>query len=178
MVNHNYPAIEFPLCGEWVCLKPPGHHPHAYDFMGVIGTRKNYFSGNYWRYIFGRVPVDNFYGWSKPIFAPFDGVVVQMSDGWPDRKNISLFDTLFIWFNATFLFRPKVVGSKIDIRPNVGNYVMIQPESGVVAFMAHMRCGSIKITTGQQVIAGQMIGEVGNSGNTTAHIFTLICLIK
>jgi len=32
--------IAFPLRGEWACLRPPGHHPLALDFMAVGGPRR------------------------------------------------------------------------------------------------------------------------------------------
>ena len=101
-------------------------------------------------------------------FAPIEGAVIQTSDNWPDNTMVNLINTVFIWFRATFLFRPKINGSKIDIRPNVGNYVMIQSETGEIVFLAHMRSGSVKVVVGQRVAVGQIIGEVGNSGNTTA----------
>ncbi len=161
-------VVDFPLHGEWKFLKSPGHHPYALDFMKVDKNQKSYFNGSFLSYIFGRIPVESFYGWSQPVFAPVDGTVIQASDGWVDNKNVNLINTVILWFKATFLFRPKIDGSKIDIRPNVGNYVMIQCESGAVAFMAHIRRGSIKVTAGQRVIIGQTVGEVGNSGNSTA----------
>lgn len=170
-MKNKYPqniTIDFPLRGEWATLKPPGHHPYAFDFMKVGKEQTRYFNGSFLSYIFGRIPRESFYGWSQQIFAPIDGVVIQASDGWPDNKIINLINTVVLWFKATFLFRPKINGSKIDIRPNVGNYVMIQSELGVIVFMAHMRPGSLKVATGQQVVTGQMIGEIGNSGNTTA----------
>ena len=161
-------TIDFPLRGEWVFLNPPGHHPYAFDFMKIGKGRKNYSDGSLLNFIFSRIPVESFYGWSQPILAPIEGAVIQTSDNWPDNTMVNLINTVFIWFRATFLFRPKINGSKIDIRPNVGNYVMIQSETGEIVFLAHMRSGSVKVVVGQRVAVGQIIGEVGNSGNTTA----------
>ncbi len=161
-------VIGFPLQGEWISLRPPGHHPHAIDFVGLGKNRRKWFSGTYLRFIFSSIPVTDFYGWAKPIYAPLDGTVVQASDGWADNGKVDIINTIAIWFKATFLFRPKADGSNIDIRPNAGNYVMIKSGPGIVAFMAHMRSGSVKVAAGQRVVAGQIIGEVGNSGNTTA----------
>ncbi|MEK7157056.1 MAG: M23 family metallopeptidase [Patescibacteria group bacterium] len=161
-------TIDFPLRGEWVFLNPPGHHPYAFDFMKIGKGRKNYSDGSLLNFIFSRIPVESFYGWSQPILAPIEGVVTQTSDDWPDNTMVNLINTVFIWLRATFLFRPKINGSKIDIRPNVGNYVMIQSETGEIVFLAHMRSGSVKVVVGQRVAVGQIIGEVGNSGNTTA----------
>ncbi len=35
-------SIEFPLMGEWKYLRPPGHHPFAFDFVKTDEKRKNY----------------------------------------------------------------------------------------------------------------------------------------
>ena len=159
--------VNLPLRGEWVALKPPGHHLYAIDLMKVGGGKK-YFGRNFLNSFLVGIPSENFYSWSEPIFAPFDGTVVRVSDGWPDRKKVSILNTALIWFTATFLFRPNIDGAEVDIRPNAGNYVMIQSVTGPVAFMAHMRSGSVKVTIGQRITSGQLIGKVGNSGNTTA----------
>lgn len=170
-MEKNAPVIDFPLRGEWAVLNPPGHHPLAIDLLARkenLNRYNCYFSKSLWRWLLYKVSVDDFYSWSKPIFAPCDGLVLRTSDGWPDNKTVSLISTVIIWGKATFLFRPRITGSEIDIRPNAGNYVMIQSESGVVVFLAHIRSGSLKVKIGQWVHAGQTIGEVGNSGNTTA----------
>lgn len=161
-------TIDFPLRGEWASLNPPGHHPYAFDFMKTGKGQKGYSNRSFLNFIFDRIPAENFYGWSQPIFAPIDGIVIQTSDGWADNMVVNLTNTVLMWLRATFLFRPQINGSKIDIRPNVGNYVMIQSEAGTIVFMAHMRSGSIKVIVGQRIAVGRMIGEVGNSGNTTA----------
>jgi murein DD-endopeptidase MepM/ murein hydrolase activator NlpD len=44
--------------------------------------------------------------------------------------------------------------------PEIGEEV----SGGVFPLYAHLRCGSIKVKLGQQVTAGQLLGEVGNSG--------------
>lgn len=161
-------CLEFPLRGEWKALQPPGHHTNAFDFMKIGENRKTYRGGNLSTFIFGQIPSKNFHGWAEPVYSPIGGVVKQACGDWPDNKNVSLIGTIAIWFRATFLFRPSINGSTIDIRPNAGNHVMIQSDSGEVAFMAHMRSGSIKVSIGQRIVAGQLVGEVGNSGNTTA----------
>ncbi len=160
-------VVDFPLRGEWIYLRSFGHHPHAYDFVKIGNNRKYYSNGNLLSYIFGRVPANFFYCWSAPIYSPVAGVVIKANDGWPDNKVVNLASTIILWIKATFLFRPAKDGPDLDIRPNAGNYIMIQSESGFIAFMAHMRSGSIKVKTGQQVAEGQAVGEVGNSGNTT-----------
>jgi Peptidase family M23 len=47
-----------------------------------------------------------------------------------------------------------------------GNYVAIETD-GVVVVLAHLRRGSVLVTAGDRVVAGQALGRVGNSGSTT-----------
>ncbi|MCL4244876.1 MAG: M23 family metallopeptidase, partial [Candidatus Dadabacteria bacterium] len=49
-----------------------------------------------------------------------------------------------------------------------GNYVVIDVGGGNYAFYAHMIKGSIKVKEGDLVKRGQVIGLLGNSGNTSA----------
>jgi hypothetical protein len=48
-----------------------------------------------------------------------------------------------------------------------GNHVIIDHGNGEFSLLAHMRRGSIKVKDGQQVAAGDQLGECGNSGNTS-----------
>lgn len=160
-MEEKIPVVEFPLRGEWAILNPPGHHPNAFDFLAMGGRRKRPLSKGLWRWVLYGTAVEDWYGWSQPIFSPADGTIIHASDGWPDRKKAILTKD----FLNAFIFRPKLV--KEDIRPFAGNYVLIQAGSAVI-FIAHMRSGSVRVSTGQRVTSGQLIGEVGNSGNSLA----------
>lgn len=46
----------------------------------------------------------------------------------------------------------------------VGNHVVIDHGEGVFALCAHLRRGSVTVAVGDDVVAGQQLGEVGNSG--------------
>ena len=48
-----------------------------------------------------------------------------------------------------------------------GNYVMIDIGDGNFAFYAHMIPGSASVQVGDKVTRGQIIGRLGNSGNTS-----------
>jgi murein DD-endopeptidase MepM/ murein hydrolase activator NlpD len=50
------------------------------------------------------------------------------------------------------------------------DFLRIVQKSGaeVYAFLAHARCGSIRVAAGQPVRAGQELAQVGHSGNSTA----------
>jgi murein DD-endopeptidase MepM/ murein hydrolase activator NlpD len=46
-----------------------------------------------------------------------------------------------------------------------GNHVLLQCDS-VWVLLGHLQRGSVRTSAGQQVRAGQMLGQVGNTGNT------------
>jgi len=92
--------INFPLRGEWTILKPPGHHKNAFDFVRTDENRKKYSADRLLNYIFYKIPAENFYCWSKPIFTPIDGVVMQISNDWPCNKSVNFISTIILWFRA------------------------------------------------------------------------------
>jgi murein DD-endopeptidase MepM/ murein hydrolase activator NlpD len=48
-----------------------------------------------------------------------------------------------------------------------GNHVILSLGKGVFAGYAHLRPGSVRVRPGQRVRAGQVLGELGNSGAST-----------
>jgi hypothetical protein len=87
--------------------------------------------------------VTSFEAWNQPVYAPADGMVIEAVDSFPDN--------------------PPGVEDKRDTR---GNHVIIQLHDGTEVLLAHLRQGSLAATTGERVRKGQLIGRVGNSGNT------------
>jgi murein DD-endopeptidase MepM/ murein hydrolase activator NlpD len=53
-----------------------------------------------------------------------------------------------------------------DTRRLEGNYVFLNC-SGLGVLLAHLRAGSIVVAPGSTVARGQVLGQVGNSGNST-----------
>ncbi|HEX6601445.1 MAG TPA: M23 family metallopeptidase [Solirubrobacterales bacterium] len=49
-----------------------------------------------------------------------------------------------------------------------GNHVVVDMGGGRYAFYAHLQPGSATVKVGQRVTAGQVLGRLGNSGNTDA----------
>lgn len=161
-------TIQPPLDGEWKFLRPPGHHPFAFDFVQADANRKKYSPTSKLRLVFSGIPSTQYYCWGRPVYAPVDGIVVRVGDGWEDHKSTNVWQAIWLWYNATYRFRPKMVNNRLDIRPNAGNYLMIKTDDGYVVFLAHLRNGSITVSEGQSVSRGELVGKVGNSGNSTA----------
>ena len=49
-----------------------------------------------------------------------------------------------------------------------GNHVVLDLGSGLFAFYAHMQKGSLTVARGDEVKRGQVLGKLGNTGNTSA----------
>lgn len=85
---------------------------------------------------------DAYLGFGTRVVAPCAGSIVQAVDGQPDN-----------------------IVPQTDRHNMAGNHVIVRcGEFDIV--LAHLRRGSVKVTTGDQVKAGEPIGELGNSGNS------------
>lgn len=151
-------VINSPLRGEWAIWNPPGHPKLAFDFLATKGNRIPCPALSFLRHLFGSISVSETYAWGQPVFAPLDGVVVACGDGTPDRQLISMIRDLVV----LLAFPPKA-GSPFSAFG--GNYVVL--ECGTVyPLLAHLRCGSVRVSVGDRVQAGDQLGEIGNSGSS------------
>jgi hypothetical protein len=95
--------------------------------------------------------VHSYADYDADVLAVADGTVVTMQDTLDDQAPGKLPDV-----NTMTL-------ANVD-----GNQVVLDLGGGVYAFYAHLRKKSIPVTVGQHVKRGQLLGKLGNSGNTTA----------
>lgn len=164
-------VVDFPLRGEWRATNTPANRVpshgtdyfgqrYAIDFVRADETGKRFHHGSLARHLLGLMPASAFFSWDEPVYSAFDGDVIAIGDGWPDRARINAFWELI---RAT-LFARGPRGA--DYRPLTGNYVIIEGEVGF-AMYGHLRNGSVRVGQGEAVYAGAQIGTVGNSGNTT-----------
>ena len=85
------------------------------------------------------------------VLAVADGKVVDTLDTLDDQKPGHLPD-------------PKTITlENVD-----GNHVVLDLGGGLFAFYAHMQKGSVTVARGDQVKRGQVLGKLGNTGNTSA----------
>jgi hypothetical protein len=85
----------------------------------------------------------------KPVLAVADAVVVSTTDGLPEQT-------------------PGTYPTNISLDDADGNSVVLDLGKSRYALYAHMQPGSIKVHRGDRVKRGQVIGLVGNSGNSVA----------
>jgi hypothetical protein len=95
--------------------------------------------------------VHNYTDYDADVLAVADGTVVDVLDGLEDQTPGKLPDV-----------------STITIQNVDGNHVVLDLGRGVYAFYAHMRKKSITVALGQRVKRGQVLGRLGNTGNTSA----------
>jgi len=170
-------VVDFPLRGEWTAPNTPGTRVpshgtdqlgvrYAYDFIGLDPESQelSYFRSGVLRYLLFGAPLQDFYGWGRPIFAAAPGIVAQAGDGWPERNPVHpIRDTYFRIGNARSLRE----GEKLDLRNLLGNYVIVETAAGYAVY-AHAQTGSVRVSPGERVTAGQHLANVGHSGNSTA----------
>ena len=89
----------------------------------------------------------NYLGYGKEIYSASNGTVVNVMDGLPDYEEI-------------------YAQREITFETAAGNYVIIDMGNDKYACYAHLIPGSITVAKGETVTEGQMIGLMGNSGNS------------
>lgn len=93
-------------------------------------------------------------GWGCDILAPADGIVTYARNDVPDQPQAGISD------KSTYESLPDPIWAI------GGNSVVIDHENGEYSFLMHMQCGSVVVNRGDRVQQGQVIGKLGNSGNS------------
>jgi hypothetical protein len=152
-------AIAPPLKGaRWVvgggCCAPPSYHRgatlpingairiaerFAIDFV-QLNDKDMLFEGD-------MKEVSDYAYFGDEIYSVADGTVVTVEDGLPEQV-------------------PGKLPEDATIKMAGGNHVVVDIGGGHYAFYAHMQPGSLRVKVGDKVKAGQVLGLLGNSGNT------------
>lgn len=154
--------------GAWLAHNGPGQHlsPHwgsalvsergaripqryAIDFIGVDEK------GSAVRGDFKKSANEDWVGFGDEVLAVVDGVVYAARDGLPDNRP---------------LVEPPRPSSP-SAAAAYGNYVIVAVNDRTFVHYVHLQRNSVAVKTGQAVRRGQVIGRLGNSGNTNgAHL--------
>ena len=97
-----------------------------------------------------RLKNENYRCYGTEALAVADGLVAAIKDGIPENVP-----------GANSRAVP------ITLETVGGNYVILDLGQGRYAFYAHLQPGSLKVKQGDRVKRGQVLGLVGNSGNST-----------
>jgi hypothetical protein len=96
---------------------------------------------------------------SLPSYAAYGADVIAVADG----KVVAVLDDLKEQIGGKLPDIASITLETID-----GNHVIIDIGGGAYAFYAHLQPGSINVRVGAHVKRGQVLGKLGNSGNTSA----------
>jgi murein DD-endopeptidase MepM/ murein hydrolase activator NlpD len=139
--------LTFPLEGIWYVVqgggRPLNHHARVPEQRGAVDLVG---LGRYGTRTRRDHELTAFAAYGRAVRSPCDGRVVSAEDGIEDQ------DT-----------RP---GGHARYQPAYGNHVFIDTGREIVK-LAHLRPGSLVVRQGDMVRVGQLMGETGNSGNTT-----------
>ncbi|MGD9936125.1 MAG: M23 family metallopeptidase [Methanoregulaceae archaeon] len=152
-------VIGSPMRGPgWVALETTS--PFTHHFLGQITlggvTRVPQRYAQDWIRVdpgTGNVANDNaslakdYVGYGAEVYAVADGTVVAALDGLPDIETI---------YTARHL----------EVAELAGNSVILEIENGTYACYGHMVPGSVRVKAGDVVQEGQVLGKMGNSGNS------------
>jgi hypothetical protein len=149
--------LTFPLSGGRFHVAHGGSRPIVNGHMKVAAPELRAWRGQMWALdVVALYPAGNraqglfpenlsaYAIFGQPVYAPCDGEVVEVENELPD-----------------------LTPPESDSENKAGNYVLLRREDGVAVLLAHLRQGSVVVAPGQRVEEGALLGEVGNSGNTT-----------
>ncbi len=85
-----------------------------------------------------------YHAYGMPVVAPADGVVVSTANDVPDN-----------------------LPGRMNPAQPMGNHVIIDHGTGEWSFLAHFQPGTVRVTAGQIVQRGTLLGACGNSGNSS-----------
>ena len=171
-------VVGFPLRGEWAAATTPAHRipshgtdqlgqRYAYDFVRADRRKGLHLhpAGPVRSYLIGGRTRDC-YGWGQPVYAAFDGEVLLATDGVPERAWLHVVRELALVLKNAVTFDPNEQG----IAAVAGNHVIVRMDANpaIHAVFAHLAPGSVDVEEGQAVRAGDQIGRVGHTGNSTA----------
>ncbi|MFI6608399.1 peptidoglycan DD-metalloendopeptidase family protein [Streptomyces sp. NPDC050507] len=104
----------------------------------------------------------HFPAFGAPLLAVADGMVVHASHGRRDHLSRNSGPALIYLMLIEASVRDVLGPGGI-----VGNHLVLDLGDGTYAMYAHLRRGSLQVRVGEEVRAGQMLAECGNSGNST-----------
>jgi murein DD-endopeptidase MepM/ murein hydrolase activator NlpD len=122
----------------------------AFDFV-LLGKNGRAFNGE-------SVRNESWFGNGSDVLAVEDGTVVLVKDGVPE--------------NVPLTARPPAD----DVTAMAGNSISLGLGRNIFAIYGHLKPGSIRVTIGEHVRRGQVLGSLGNSGNSDfPHLHFQIC---
>jgi hypothetical protein len=168
-------VVEFPLRGQWLAAQSPADRipSHGTDVLGQryafdlvrLDARPGaaYRPPGVLRALLLGVPTRDWHGYGEPVHAALDGEVLAAVDGVPEPRRVQPVRESLLALRNSLAFRP----TPEWVSRLVGNHVILRHGSTCSVY-AHLAPGSVVIRPGQAIAAGDVLGRVGHTGNSTA----------
>ena len=161
--------LAYPFNGRWLVQNSPANRvpshgtrlfgtDYAIDFVPVDAQGRS--APFRLASLFRPEAPTRFPGFGRPILAPISGVVVAVHDREPDHDASRGLPS--VGYALTQNRRAAEGWCSL-----AGNHVVIQVEAGPVVALCHLRRDSITVVGGQPITTGSVVGQCGNSGNST-----------
>ncbi|TDE38225.1 M23 family metallopeptidase [Nonomuraea mesophila] len=161
--------VASPVRGRWLAInspadKVPSHGVHAYGQTYAVDLVHWPDEDIEWKPVVSRPLMsrpETFPGFGSPIHAPAAGTVVRARDFWRDHLSRNSWPALIYVMIEGFVRELAGPGGVL------GNHVILDLGDGVHAVFAHLKRGSVQVRKGERVEAGRLVGQCGNSGNSS-----------
>lgn len=151
-----------PVAGpDWIAAGGPGNTSHHRVGLLVMGGNAR-ISRRYaidWRQVrdgatFAGDAVDarSYHAYGEQVFAVADGTISSAQDGLPD--------------NIPRTSKGFATAVPVTMETIAGNAVTLDIGDGQFALYAHLEPGSVRVKKGDRVKRGQLLGRIGNSGDS------------
>ena len=108
------------------------------------------------------------YAWGQPVHAALDGRVIHTVDGVAEHEWLHPVVEAWATLRNTIAFaRAARRLERLDPARLAGNHVIVG-SSNTYALYAHLAPGSVVVHEGDAIVAGELLGRVGHTGNSTA----------
>ena len=119
---------------------------------------------------------DDYYAYGADVLSAADGRVISVAND--QQEDSSAMQRLNETQEAYFARLQKEQGERLAKGPTAitGNYVIIDHGKNEYSLYAHLQPGSVAVHVGDRVKAGDVIGKLGSSGNSTEpHLHFHVC---
>ena len=166
--HHSKSSYVLPLKGRWTIAAGPsliGHHrwgsiqEFAYDFIKIGTDQKSYKNKG--------EELGDYYAYGESVYAAEEGTVVSALSGIQESSdNLKRPDeTDEDYLKRMIPYQNELLSKGFEYV--FGNHVIIRHSNNEYSSYFHLKNGSLRVKAGDSVVKGQVIAQVGHSGNST-----------
>ena len=146
-IERNLTRLSMPFRGEWFTVW--GGDTKAQNYHVISNAQRRAFDflvlgSNNKTYQRSGTRNEDYWAFGKPIFAVCDGLAVEVITGVEDNKP-----------------------GAMNPAQALGNSVTLLTDKGEYIVYAHFEKGTVKVKQGDRIQRGQLLGNCGNSGNSS-----------